>query len=74
MAAPTGHKENLIFELTGSRTTQAVRDLRSLCELHRHVLIFLSETHFFSDRVDGLLKSLGFMHGLVIGMIMGGFG
>jgi hypothetical protein len=28
------------------------------------MVVFLSETRFFSDRVDGLLRSLGFAHGL----------
>jgi hypothetical protein len=31
------------------------------------VVVFLSETRFFSDRVDGLLRSLGFPHGLGVG-------
>lgn len=31
------------------------------------MLVFLSETRFFSDRVDGLLRTLGFHHGLGVG-------
>jgi hypothetical protein len=31
---------------------EAVRDLRSLCELHGPLVVFLSETRFYSDRVD----------------------
>ena len=30
-------------------------------------MVFLSETRFFSDRVDVLLRSLGFAHGLGVG-------
>jgi hypothetical protein len=46
---------------------EAVQELRSLFELHRPVVVFLSETRFFSDGVDGLLRSLGFAHGLGVG-------
>jgi hypothetical protein len=31
------------------------------------MVVFLSETRFFSDGVDGLLRSLGFAHGLGVG-------
>lgn len=31
------------------------------------MVVFLSENRFFSDRVDGLLRSLGFAHGLGVG-------
>lgn len=31
------------------------------------MVVFLSETCFFSDRVDGLLRSLGFANGLGVG-------
>jgi hypothetical protein len=31
------------------------------------MLVFLSETRFFSDRVDGLLRTLGYHHGLGVG-------
>lgn len=46
---------------------EAVRDLSSLCELHCPMVVFPSETRFFSDRVEGLLRSLGFAHGFGVG-------
>ena len=57
----------LSLNCRGLGQPEAVRDLRSLCELHRPVVVFLSETRFFSDRVDVLLRSLGFAHGLGVG-------
>lgn len=45
----------------------AVQEVRSLCELHRPTVVFLSETSFFFDKVDGLKHSLGFPYGLGVG-------
>lgn len=57
----------LSLNCQGLGQPKAVRDLRSLCELHRPDLVFLSETRLFYDRVDGLLRMLGFAHGLGVG-------
>lgn len=57
----------LSLNCRGLGQPEAVCDLRSLCELHGPVVVFLSETCFFSDRVDGLLRSLGFAHGISVG-------
>jgi hypothetical protein len=57
----------LSLNCRGLGRPEAVRDLRSLCVLHYPLVVFLSETRFFSDRVDGLLRSLGLAHGLGVG-------
>ena len=67
MQPSPGTMKILCLNCRGLGQPEAVRDLRSLCELHRPVLVFLSETRFFSDRVDGLLRSLGFTSGLGVG-------
>lgn len=46
---------------------KVVREIRSLCELHRPWLVFLSETRFFNDRVDGLVRTLGLERGVGVG-------
>lgn len=46
---------------------EAVRELSSLCELHRPWLVFLSETRFFSSNVDGLVRTLGVAGGYGVG-------
>jgi hypothetical protein len=57
----------LSLNCQGLGQSEAVQELYSLCELHRPMVVFLSETRFFSDGVDGLLRSLGFAHGLGVG-------
>ena len=54
----------LCLKCRGLGQSEAVQELRSLCELHRPWVVFLSETRYFDDRVDGLVRSLG-MEGCV---------
>jgi len=54
----------LCLKCRGLGRSEAVQELCSLCELHRPWVVFLSETRYFDDRVDGLVRSLG-MEGCV---------
>jgi hypothetical protein len=65
--SPPGTMKILCLNCRGLGQPEAVRDLCSLCELHRPTLVFLSETRFFSDNVDRLRISLGFASGLGVG-------
>jgi len=49
----------LCLNCQGLEQSEAVREVRSLCELNVPWVVFLSETGFFSDRVDGLVRMLG---------------
>jgi len=55
----------LCLNCRGLGQPEAVREVRSLCQLHCPAVVFLSETRFFDDRVDGLVRSLG-MEGVVL--------
>lgn len=57
----------LCLNCRGLGWPEAVPEVRSLCELHCPAIVFLSETQFFDDRIDGLLRSIGLAHGLGIG-------
>ena len=57
----------LCLNCRGLGRLEAVQELRSLIELHRPWLVFLSETRLFFDNVDGLKRSLGMSHGLGVG-------
>ena len=57
----------LCLNCLGVGQPEAVREIRSLCELHRPVVVFLSETRLFSDNGDGLKRSLGFSNGIGVG-------
>jgi hypothetical protein len=57
----------LCLNCRGLGRSEAVQELRSLVQLHRPWLVFLSETRFFYDRVDVLRRSLGFANGLGVG-------
>lgn len=57
----------LSLNCQGLGQPEAVRDLRCLIELHCPTVVFLSETRLFSDKVDGLRRSLGFANGLGVG-------
>ena len=54
--------------------SEAVQEVRSLVQLHRPVLVFLSEMRLFHDRVDGLKHSLGFPNGWGVGSLGRGGG
>ena len=54
--------------------SEAVQEVRSLVQLHRPVLVFLSEMRLFHDRVDGLKRSLGFPNGWGVGSLGRGGG
>lgn len=45
----------------------AVQEIRSLCQLHRPMVVFLSETRLFHDKVEVLQRALGFPHGVGVG-------
>lgn len=51
----------------GLGRSEAVQEVRSLVKLHSPMVVFLSETRFFHDRVDGLQRSLGFPNGWGVG-------
>lgn len=60
----------LSLNCRGLAQSEAVQEVRSLIQLHRPSLVFLSETRIFSDKVDFLLRSFG----LPFGMGVGSFG
>lgn len=64
----------LCMNCRGLGQPEAVQELRSLCELHRPTLVFLSETRFFSNSVEGLLRKLGLANGLGVGSFRRGGG
>lgn len=64
----------LCLNCRGLGRPEAVRELRRLCELHRPWVVFLSETRFFSDRVEGLVRSLGMAGGYGVGCLGRGGG
>ena len=57
----------LCLNCRGLGRPEAVREVHSLCELHCPWVVFLSETRFFSDRVDGLVSTLGMEGGFGVG-------
>jgi hypothetical protein len=59
--------KTLCLNCRGLGQPKAVRELHSLVQLHRPWLVFLSETRFFDDKVDGLLCQLGFANGFGVG-------
>jgi len=59
--------KTLCLNCRGLGQPEAVLELRSLCELHRPWVVFLSETRFFDDSVDGLVRSLGMAGGFGVG-------
>lgn len=59
--------KTLCLNCRGLGRSEAVQELRSLVQLHRPNLVFLSETRLFFDRVDGLARSLGLANGLGVG-------
>jgi hypothetical protein len=56
--------KTLCLNYRGLRRSEAVQEIRSLIQLHRPCLVFLSEMRLFFDHVDGLKRSLGMPHGL----------
>ena len=46
---------------------EEVQEIRSLIQMHRPLVVFLSETRFFSNNVDGLRRDLGFPNGVGVG-------
>lgn len=62
----------LCLNCQGLGRPEAVRELYSLCELHRPWVVFLSETRFFGNKVDGLMGILSMEGG--IGVVMYGRG
>lgn len=67
VATPAGHNETLKHELPGSGTTRGSSRTSYLCQLHRPVVFFLSETIFFMNSVDGLIRALGYANGFGVG-------
>jgi hypothetical protein len=57
----------LCLNYRGLGHPEAVFEVRSLVKLHRPMVVFLSDTRIFSDRVDRLQQSLGFSAGLGVG-------
>jgi len=64
----------LSLNCRGLGQPEAVREVRSLCQLHCPAVVFLSETHYFDNRVDGLVRSLGMEGGLGVGSLSRGGG
>lgn len=59
--------KTLCLNCRGLGQPTAVCEVRSLCELHCPWVVFLSETRFFGDRVDDLMRSLGMTGGFGVG-------
>ncbi|XP_040379850.1 uncharacterized protein LOC121054416 [Oryza brachyantha] len=59
--------KTLCLNCRGLGQPEAVRELRSLVELHRLQLVFLSETRLFDDKVDVLRRALNFPNGVGVG-------
>ena len=57
----------LCLNCRGLGRPEAVQELRSLVQLHRPSLVFLSETRFFFDTVDVLVRDLGLAFGVGVG-------
>lgn len=57
----------LSMNCRGLGRSEAVQEVRSLTQLHRPVVVFLSETRLFSNNVEGLKRSLGYRNGLGVG-------
>jgi len=57
----------LSLNCRGLGQPEAVHEVRSLVQLHRPVVVFLSETRRFSNDVQGLRSSLGFQNGVGVG-------
>jgi hypothetical protein len=57
----------LCLNCRGLDQPEAVCEVRSVIKLHRPVVVFLSETRLFYDRVDVLKQSFGFPCGLGVG-------
>lgn len=64
----------LCLNCRGVGQPEVVREIRSLCELHRPTLVFFSETRLFCNNVDMLKRSLGFPNGLGVGSYGSGGG
>ena len=62
----------LCLNYRGLGWPEAVRELRSLCELHRSWLVFLSETRYFSNNVDGLVRTLNMSGDMALAVSAGG--
>lgn len=59
--------KTLCLNCRGLGQPEAVQELRSLIQLHRPWLVFLSETRFFYIKVDRLQRQLGFANGFGVG-------
>ena len=59
--------KTLCLNCQGLGQPEAVQELGSLVQLHRPWLVFLLETRFFYDKVDGLQRQLGFTNGFGVG-------
>lgn len=57
----------LCLNCRGLGRSEAVRELSSLCELHRPWLVFLSEIRIFSNNVDDLIRTLHMEGGYGVG-------
>ena len=64
----------LSLNCRGLGQPEAVREVRSFCQLHCPAVVFLSETRYFDNRVDGLVRSLGMEGGLGVGSLGRGGG
>lgn len=65
--ASPGTMKMLCLNCQGLGQPEAVREVRSLCELHRPWVVFLLKTRFYDGRVDGLVHSLGLEGGFGVG-------
>lgn len=64
----------LCLNCRGLGQPEAVQEVRSLCQLQRPMVVFLSETRLFYDNVDHLKRSLGFPNGVGVGCFGRGSG
>lgn len=57
----------LCLNCRGVGQPEAVQEIHNLCQLHRPMVVFLSETRLFHDKVDVLQRALGFPNGVGVG-------
>ena len=73
MVAPLGTMKIMCLNCRGLVWPEAVQEVRSLIQLHRPLVVFLSEMRVFSNNVENL-RSLGFLKWIGVGSFRRGGG
>ena len=74
MVAPPGTMKIMCLNYRGLGRPEAVQEVRSLIQLHHPLVVFLSETRVFSNNMENLRRSLGFLNGIGVGSFRWGRG